>query len=124
MRLNANAAASFNATEDVMIQIHANAAFQGKYREIISGALISWTQTLGERKYFMLTGGAMYRFADAMVPVVRVTYNKLAIGVSYDVNVSTLKPASNMAGGLEVTVFHTGDFRDKGMAKKMVCPKF
>jgi hypothetical protein len=72
----------------------------------------------------MLTGGAMYRFADALIPVVRVTYNKLAIGVSYDVNVSTLKPASNMAGGLEVTVFHTGDFRDKGMAKKMVCPKF
>lgn len=124
MRLNANAATSFNATEDVMIQIHANAAFQGKYKEVIAGGLISWTQSLGERKYFMLTGGAMYRFADAIIPVVRVTYNKLAIGVSYDVNTSTLKQASNMAGGLEVTVFHTGDFRDKGMAKKMVCPKF
>jgi len=124
MRLNANAAASFNATEDVMIQIHANAAFQGKYKEIITGGLISWTQALGERKYFMLTGGAMYRFADAIIPVVRVTYNKLAIGVSYDVNTSSLKQASNGAGGFEVTVFHTGDFRDKGMAKKMVCPKF
>ena len=72
----------------------------------------------------MLTAGAFYRLRDAVVPVVKVKYNSLALGVSYDVNTSSLKPASNMAGGLEITLFHTGDFTNKGLAKKMVCPKF
>jgi hypothetical protein len=48
----------------------------------------------------------------------------LAIGVSYDVNVSTLKEASNMQGGAEITLFYTGNYNDKGPAKKTVCPKF
>lgn len=124
MRFNGNAAMGFNVTESILAQMHVNAAFQGTYKEIVAGGLISWTKELAEMKSFALTGGAFYRMADAVIPVIRVKYNSLAIGVSYDVNVSTLKAASNMNGGFEVTLFHTGDFTNKGMAKKMVCPKF
>ena len=71
-----------------------------------------------------LSGGAFYRLADAVYPVVRIYYNGFAIGVSYDINVSTLQDASKMNGGFEITFFQTVDFRDKGMAQKMICPKF
>lgn len=124
MRLNANAAAGFNVTESVLIQTQGNVALQGTYREIMAGALISWTRYLTEQQTFVLTGGAFYRLRDAVIPVIRVKYNSLALGVSYDINTSTLKDASKMAGGAEITLFHTGDFTNKGMAKKMVCPKF
>jgi len=46
------------------------------------------------------------------------------MAVSYDVNLSSLKEASNMQGGYEVTLFFTGNYSDKGIAKKTVCPKF
>ncbi|GAA4464290.1 hypothetical protein GCM10023093_14310 [Nemorincola caseinilytica] len=124
MRLNANGAAGFNVTESVLIQMQGNVAMQGTYREIIAGTLVSWTRYLTEQQTFVLTGGAFYRLRDAVIPVLRVKYNSFALGVSYDVNTSTLVPASKMAGGVEVTLFHTGDFTNKGIAKKMVCPKF
>ncbi len=124
MRLNGNAAASFNVTEDVMMQLQGNVAFQGAYREIMGGGLVTWTRFISEGKSFALTGGAFYRMRDAVIPVVRVKYNSMSLGVSYDVNTSTLKDASKMNGGVEITLFHQGDFTNKGMAKKMVCPKF
>jgi type IX secretion system PorP/SprF family membrane protein len=124
MRLNANAAAGFNVTESLLMQVHGNVAIQGTFREIIAGGLISWTQFMTEQKTFVLSAGAFYRLRDAVVPILKVKYNSMALGLSYDVNTSSLKPASNLAGGLEITLFHTGDFTNKGVAKKMVCPKF
>ncbi len=124
MRFNGNAAVGFDVNEDILAQFQANYAMQGTYKEIMAGGLVSWQKLTGEYTSFTLSGGAFYRFADAIIPVVRVKYNSMAIGVSYDVNVSSLKPASKMNGGFEITLFHIGDFSDKGMAKKMVCPKF
>lgn len=124
MRLNANGAAGFNITETILMQVQGNVALQGQYREILAGTLVSWTRYLVENQTFVLTGGAFYRLRDALIPVVKVKYNSLALGISYDVNVSTLKDASKMNGGVEITLFHIGDFTNKGLAKKMVCPKF
>ncbi len=124
IRLNGNAAASFNINQDILAQVQTNAAFQGSYREILAGGLVTWTKQIAEKKVFAITGGAFYRLKDAMIPIIKVKYNALALGISYDVNVSRLKDASKMQGGLETTLFISGDFTDKGMAKKMVCPKF
>ncbi len=57
---------------------------------------------LDERK--SITGGVFYRWNDAVVPVVKLKLNQIAIGVSYDINVSKLSVASKSMGGLEVTV--------------------
>jgi type IX secretion system PorP/SprF family membrane protein len=125
MRLNGNAAISSALSDKVLLQMHVNYAMQGTYRELMIGGIINWTQkTLGIKDIFTMSGGVFYRYNDAVVPVVKVNYMNLAMGVSYDINVSTLKPASNMQGGTEVTFFYTGNYSDKGVAKKTVCPKF
>lgn len=124
MRINVNGALGFNVNEDILAQFQVNGAMQGTYKEIMMGGLVSWQKLTGEYTSFVISGGAFYRWADAIIPVVRIKYNSLAVGVSYDVNTSSLKDASRMAGGFEITIFHIGDFTDKGMAKKMVCPKF
>jgi type IX secretion system PorP/SprF family membrane protein len=46
--------------------------------------------------------GAHYRYKDAIIPAVLFQYDKYAIGVSYDINVSALTPASRRNGGVEV----------------------
>lgn len=125
MRLNGNAGISTNINDQVSFQLHGNYAMQGTYREIIAGGILNWAaSSAGMNDIFILTGGLFYRYQDALVPVVKVTYKSLSMGLSYDVNVSTLKEASNMQGGAEFTLFYTGNFTDKGIAKKTVCPKF
>lgn len=48
--------------------------------------------------------GAYYRLKDAIIPCILYQKSKYAVGVSYDINVSQLTPASKLKGGLEVTL--------------------
>lgn len=48
--------------------------------------------------------GALYRLDDAIIPVVRLQVSKLAIGASYDINISKLVVASHYRGGFELTL--------------------
>jgi hypothetical protein len=51
--------------------------------------------------------GALYRFDDAIIPVVRLQMFKFAIGASYDVNISKLVVASAYRGGFELTLSYS-----------------
>ena len=126
MRWNGNAALGFNATQEILVQFHANYAMQGTYREVVTGGIVSWRRTpTAFDPEFGLAGGLFYRLNDAIIPVVRVKYKNASLGVSYDVNTSTLKPASNLQGAYEMTLFIGGNFTDKsGITQKTVCPKF
>ena len=125
IRWNVNAAASFTMSENVLLQINGNYAVQGPYTEIIAGGLLNWTAaTDGLHTVFVLSGGLFYRYDDAIIPVVKLKYKNMAVGISYDVNVSTLKAASDLQGGYEFTLFYTGNFSNNDVLKKTVCPKF
>ena len=126
IRWNGNLGMGGSLSENVSLTAQANYAKQGTYSEIMVGALVSWAagKQYGEET-MVLSGGVYYRYADAIIPVVKVKYKQMAIGVSYDVNVSSLKEASRMEGGYEVTVFITGRYPDKnGISRKTVCPRF
>ena len=126
MRWNANFALSFEINQNLNMQIQSNYASQGTYSEIMLGSLLNWNVTnIGASPVFTLSLGAFYRYNDAIIPVVKLKYLNMALGISYDVNVSTLKEASNMRGGYETTLFLTGLFsRNSGASQKMVCPRF
>lgn len=67
--------------------------------------------------------GSWYRWNDAINPYVGVEINNLHIGISYDVNVSSLRPASNYRGGVELSliyIYQKPGANDKGIN----CPKF
>lgn len=126
IRWNGNGAVSINFTDDILVQLHANYARQGTYQEIMAGGLVNWirTRTGMQEATFTLCGGVFMRYNDALIPVLKVKFKDIAVGVSYDVNTSSLKRASNQEGGFEVTIFKTGNFSDKGISRKTVCPKF
>ncbi len=48
--------------------------------------------------------GIFYRWNDALIPLIKFDYYKLSLAVSYDVNISKLKTASQMKGGFELTL--------------------
>lgn len=80
---------------------------QGPNTELIAGALFKFVlgdpstyTSLKKPKAFSI--GGYYRYRDAIIPSILFQYNRYAIGVSYDINVSALTPASKRNGGMEV----------------------
>lgn len=67
--------------------------------------------------------GSWFRFGDAVIPYVGLEFGDFHLGLTYDVNVSSLKPASNMRGGAEISLIYVRQPRDP-YAKKLLCPKF
>lgn len=126
IRWNVNGAMAKEINENVMLQLHANYATQGSYSEMIGGALLGWRafKAFSEPEYEVYVG-AFYRYNDAIIPVLKLRYRHAAIGVSYDVNTSTLRQGSNMRGGLEISASLTGNYPPgRGAYKKTVCPRF
>lgn len=127
MRFNLSAGLNVKVSETFSYQLHANYMNQGSYNEVIGGGLVGWNkmEPSSSRVLFSLMGGVMYRVGDAFVPVVKVVYDGLSFGFSYDANVSKLTPASNLRGGFEISVTKTGLFRDPKFQKsRTLCPHF
>ena len=106
--------------------IYADYFMQGGNRQIQGGLQINHDiQTDDENKKVGISGGLFYRLKDAFIPVVKLDYNKMSIGISYDVNSSKLKSASEYRGGYEVTLCYK-TFRNNynSSADKVRCPSF
>ena len=67
--------------------------------------------------------GAWYRFNDAAIPYIGLEFKGIQIGASYDANTSSLKPASNTRGGMELSLIYIKKPTDPN-AKKLNCPRF
>ena len=82
---------------------------QGSSNEIVAGATLRYRMKESSRYtgYFSeqaLSLGGHYRWNDAFIPSVWYEISNLAIGVSYDVNLSPLRAASNLKGGMEISL--------------------
>ncbi len=69
--------------------------------------------------------GSFLRYGDAVIPVVKMEFNQMSIGISYDVNVSKLRTASNWRGGLELTASYKGFLKIRNSTiDKLRCVRF
>lgn len=125
LRWNLNMSGNWILDDYWSAQVQANFMLQGQYKEFIAGGLVGYKKDdpngLNTLVYY---GGLLYRVGDALIPVVKIDYNDLTFGFSYDMNISKLRTASNLRGGFEVSIIKTGLFGDpnKGMSS-MVCPR-
>lgn len=98
---------------------------QGAAREVILGTLMH--RRIGQDSRYTTDKtssafhlGVFYRWNDAVVPVVRFEHRrKLAIGLSYDINVSSLRTSTHLRGGMEISLQWVGAFSDQ----RRVLPK-
>lgn len=82
---------------------------QGPNREIIAGMyfrirLKEASKYTGNINESALSFGGNWRYNDAISPGFLLEIKEYAIGVSYDLNFSRLTPATNMLGGVEITI--------------------
>jgi type IX secretion system PorP/SprF family membrane protein len=65
--------------------------------------------------------GTWLRFKDAFIPYIGLEYSDFRLGVSYDVNTSNLKTASQSRGGIEISLIYIKRPAD---SRGLPCPKF
>ncbi|MBL0182706.1 MAG: PorP/SprF family type IX secretion system membrane protein [Chitinophagaceae bacterium] len=121
-----NAGLSTPLSDDNKLIVYADYFMQGGAKQIQGGLLFSHDLISNDENLkTTISGGAFYRWNDALVPVLKLDYNQFAIGVTYDVNVSKLKTASQYRGAYEITLSYKA-FRNSinSSAEKVRCPAF
>jgi type IX secretion system PorP/SprF family membrane protein len=97
---------------------------QGKYRELIFGSSVKYTLVNKLGDYKALYAGFWFRNKDATYLSIGMDYQNWFVGVSYDINVSKLVPASNARGAFEVAVrYILFRFKPKKVYHR-VCPDY
>lgn len=118
-----NAGLSTNISDANKLIFYADYFMQGGSRQVQGGLLLNHDFTEQTNKT-AITGGLFYRYQDAIVPVAQIEYSQMLLGISYDVNISKLKSASQLRGAYEITLSYKG-FRNKSTeADKTRCPTF
>jgi type IX secretion system PorP/SprF family membrane protein len=121
-----SAGIKLNVDDQTYFILQADQSMQGPYSETIAGALYSYK--VGDdpnNPLYTLHAGAFLRWKDALIPVIKLDLHPLSIAISYDVNVSALKTASQGRGGFELSLSYIGFIeRDNSSKYKMLCPKF
>jgi type IX secretion system PorP/SprF family membrane protein len=122
----ASGGAKFNLDERSELTVQADYSVQGIARETIFGLMYGYK--LGEftdDPKYVLGIGAYMRVGDAFIPVIQLDMLPLSIGLSYDVNISTLNTVSQGQGGFELSITYIGFLDRENSAKnKMLCPRF
>jgi type IX secretion system PorP/SprF family membrane protein len=114
----------YNIDEQYAIVTHFNYSTQNTYQEIIGGAMASWRSVDANMPAFTLSGGVFVRYKDAIIPTLKVDYKEYAFTLSYDVNTSRLRTASNAAGGFEFSLFARGNYKKDAPQAQTKCPRF
>lgn len=96
---------------------------QGRLRETNLGALLK--VLTNNASFHAVYVGGWLRFKDAGIFEIRADYNNWNLGISYDINYSDLRVASNGRGGLELSVIYIlkkyKPFKSSGYKK---CPVY
>ncbi len=124
MRTNISARLSYPLGFDWDIIPSIQVSLQGKYREIIFGSSVKYTLINRLSKYRAVYAGVWYRTIDAAYLTVGMDYQQWFVGLSYDMNFSTLTKASRARGGFEIAVrYILVRFKPKKIAHR-ICPDY
>jgi type IX secretion system PorP/SprF family membrane protein len=103
--------------------LHLSAQFSSQaqaYEAVLGGAL---QLPIGENtdKQNSVYFGSWIRLNDAVIPYIGLEFSDFRMGLTYDVNISSLKAASQTRGGLEISLIYV---RRPGESRGVPCPKF
>lgn len=120
-----SAGLKLSVTDYSYLTFHSDYARQGTSTELIGGALYSLKLDDPEEPQHVISGGMFIRWNDAFVPVVKMDVKSFAFALSYDVNVSQLKTASQGRGGFELSLSYQKYLdRDNSSREAVRCPRF
>lgn len=103
-RMSAFLSAEHPLNEEMIIKPSAFLGIQGSYRELVVGSDLEYILRDEWGLYRSIFAGLWYRNRDAGFVTLGMHYDEWRVGLSYDVNISDLRPASRGRGGFEITI--------------------
>ena len=120
-RATIHAGTYFPLGQSSTLHLSALQSFQGGASETVVGGAIQLSADDVTQNDFSLYVGSWVRFNDAVIPYLGLEFNGYRLGMTYDINTSGLKAASQGTGGLEVSLIYT---YKPNKDKSINCPKF
>lgn len=120
---------NLETSDNNSLTFYADYYSQAGHQQFIAGALYETilTQVTNEEennKVALYIGG-LYRYNDALIPVIKLDAYHFGVGLSYDVNISKLSTASQFRGGFELTLTYrmkfTNGYNSKA-GRQVECP--
>ena len=111
-----------NLDEFTFITLNGDLTVQEPFKEAIAGGMISKRLGESEGSNYTVHAGTYYRYNDALIPVIKFDVNKISVGLSYDINISTLAPASRNRGGFELSLTYLASRPHDNPV--ILCPRF
>ncbi len=114
-----------NVNDYSYLTFHGDYSKQDPYTETIAGMLYSVKLDSPDDPQYVISGGGFLRWKDAFIPVVKIEVWPMTFALSYDVNVSQLKTASQSRGGFELSLSYQKFLDRNNSTKEAVrCPRF
>ncbi len=101
----------------------ANHSMQAKAHNTMIGGAYALNLNADDSNPVNFYIGSWYRFEDAIIPYIGLEFGEFHLGASYDVNISSLKPGSNVRGGAELSLIYIKKPADPNL-RNLNCPKF
>jgi type IX secretion system PorP/SprF family membrane protein len=108
------------------IHFSGNYSFQANSKYLVFGGAYALNVNNSEENptnVYLGTWARLSNVNDAIIPYVGLEFGSFHLGYTYDVNISSLKEASNSVGGNEISLIFIKKPTDPN-AKKLNCPKF
>ena len=94
---------------------------QAKNNETVFGGTLQFTAGGEQERPTSFYAGSWIRLNDAIIPYIGLEYGDFRLGATYDITTSSLKPASQSQGGVEISLVY---IRKSPDSRGLPCPKF
>ncbi len=109
-----SAGLKLGVNEYTYVTLQADHSRQGSFKETIFGAMYGLKiGAYPDEPDYAIHFGTFIRWSDALIPVVKLDYHPFSVSVSYDANISKLKPSSHGRGGFEIGISWIGKLADR-----------
>jgi len=125
-RMNAYASVDYIPNEYLKVSPRVLYQVQGPSSELIPGIQCTYYLTpFDDDVRRNISGGLYWRSKDAIILTAKTTFLDLSVGLSYDINLSTLSRVSRGNGGPEITLEYMGFIPESNRytRKSVKCPK-
>ena len=120
-RVTTHAGGSFLLNDNFGIHLSGLYSYQSGATEALLGGAAQFIANPGDPSPVSVYAGGWYRFNDAIIPYIGLEFLNARLGISYDVNTSSLNTASLNRGGIEISLVYT---HQPNTDKPISCPKF
>ena len=121
-RLTIHSGGYLPVDQDKTLHLTAIYSNQAGASEIVLGGALAFNANNDEENPTNFYVGSWLRLNDAIIPYVGLEWNDFRLGMTYDINYSSLKAGSQSRGGVEISLIY---IRKPPSGKRGIpCPKF